>query len=441
MNCDGTELLYSTYLGGSGADVAKAIAVDSDGNAYIAGETLAPDKVTPVFPTTPDAAQPTAGGGVSDAFVAKLDATGSALLYSTYLGGKAYDRANGIAIDSSGNAYIAGQTLSDFFLPSSGPHTIFGDGPIAPNNPTALPHDAFVVKLNPMGTARAYTAVFSARAFEDATAVAVNDNGEAYVVGFTSSFDFPVTPNALQPGYSPTDDTSDAFVAALDATGTTLKYSTYLGGGPGEPSEPSPDAAFGVTIDKQGNAVVVGVTGSPNFPTAGDALQGGLTGAQDAFISIIDVGNTGNLLYSTYLGGENVLYAGAVATDSVDPSAGLTYSVYIAGTTSSTIPTTTCAVQPIYGGGPSDAFISKIKLGSSPTHPEQPGLRYATYLGGSEKDEAYGFVVDSDRNMYIAGLTQSSSFFTTPGSFRPSFGGTEDAFVTKFDVAFARTLC
>jgi uncharacterized repeat protein (TIGR01451 family) len=428
------ELSYATYLGGPGADVAKAIAVDDDGNAYIAGETLAPDKLTPVFPTTLDAVQPTPGGGVSDAFVAKLNEDGTGLRYSTYLGGEAYDRANGIAIDSSGNAYVAGQTLSDLFLPGSGFYTVFGEGPPAPNNTQPLPHDAFVVKLNATGTERVYTAVFSARAFEDATAVAVNDNGEAYVVGFTSSFNFPVTPNAFQGGYSVTDDTSDAFVAALDSTGTTLKYATYLGGGPEEPSDPSPDAAFGVTIDKQGNAVVVGVTGSPNFPTTGEAIQEGLTGVQDAFISIIDVGNTGRLLYSTYLGGENVLYAGAVATDSVDPTTGLTYSVYIAGTTSSTVPTTTCAVQPIYGGGSSDAFISKIKIGSSQVSPEQSGLRYATYLGGSEKDEAYGFVVDRDRNMYVAGLTQSSSFFTTLGSVQPNFGGTEDAFVTKFDV-------
>jgi uncharacterized repeat protein (TIGR01451 family) len=454
LNCDGTELLYSTYLGGPGADVAKAIAVDSDGNAYVTGETLAPNQLTPVFPTTPDAAQSTAGGGVSDAFVAKLNDDGTELLYSTYLGGEAYDRATAIAIDTSGNAYIAGQTLSDFFLTDSGTHTVFGDGPLAPNNTADLPHDAFVVKLNATGTARSYTAVFSARAFEDATAVAVNDNGEAYVVGFTSSFNFPVTSKAFQLVYSPTDDTSDAFVAKLDATGTVLQYSTYLGGGPGdeEPLHPSPDAAFGVTIDARGNAVVTGVTGSPEFPTTvrvgggvgvirdpdpdlleeilPDALFNELVGIQDAFVSIIDVVNTGSLLYSTYLGGENVLYAGAVAVDSVDSSAGLAYNVYLAGTTSSTIPTTTCAVQPIYGGGPSDAFISKIRLNP----PEQSRLQYATYLGSSEKDEAYGFVVDSHLNMYVAGLTQSSSFFTTPDSVQPSFGGTEDAFVTKFDV-------
>ena len=199
LNDTGTEMLYSTYLGGPGADVAKAIAVDSDGNAYIAGETLAPDQLTPVFPTTPDAVQSTSGGGVSDAFVAKLNDTGTELLYSTYLGGEAYDRANAIAIDASGNAYIAGQTLSDFFFPDSENHTVFGDGPIAPNNTADLPHDAFVVKLDPTGTERSYTAVFSGRAYEEATAIAVNENGEAYVVGFTSSFNFPVTLNAFQP--------------------------------------------------------------------------------------------------------------------------------------------------------------------------------------------------------------------------------------------------
>ena len=121
LNDTGTEILYSTYLGGPGADVAKAIAVDNDGNVYIAGETLAPDQLTPVFPTTADAVQPTPGGGASDAFVAKLDATGSTLLYATYLGGEASDRANGLAIDSTGSAYVVGQTLSDFFLPAQEP--------------------------------------------------------------------------------------------------------------------------------------------------------------------------------------------------------------------------------------------------------------------------------------------------------------------------------
>src|SRR5262249_29701122 len=139
----GSQLLYSTYLGGPGADVATAIAVDSDGNAYIAGETLAPDTITPVFPTTPGAAQPTPAGGLSDASVAKLVATGSTLLYSTYLGGTAFDRANGLAIDSTGSAYIAGVTLSDFSLPNSSLPTVFGPGPIAPENTADLPHDAF----------------------------------------------------------------------------------------------------------------------------------------------------------------------------------------------------------------------------------------------------------------------------------------------------------
>ncbi|MGE0820512.1 MAG: SBBP repeat-containing protein [Candidatus Binatia bacterium] len=430
LNHTGTQILYATYLGGAGADVARGLAIDSSGNAYITGETIAPDGANPSFPTTLGVVQPTAGGGSSDAFVTKLNNTGSTLLYSTYLGGPGFDRANAIAIDGLDNAYIAGQTLSEFFLPPLEPFTVFGDDPPGSSS-EELPHDAFVVKLNRSATVRSYTTFFVGSAFEDATAIAVNAFGEAYVVGFTSSFDFPITPNAFQPGYSPTDVTSDAFVARLDATGTILRYSSYLGGGPGQNStDPSPDAAFGVTIDTQGNAVVTGITGSPEFPVIGQAIQGGLVGTQDAFISIIDVGFSGQLLYSTYLGGDNVLQANAIVTDA--PLRDGSYHVYIAGTTNSTIPVTTCAVQPLYGGGPSDAFITKIRvnLAESP----EAELRYATYFGGAEKDEAHAFAIDDQRNMYLAGLTQSPSFFTTPDSAQPFFGGTQDAFVTKFDV-------
>ena len=433
LNDTGTELLYATYLGGPGADVAKAIAVDSEGNAYITGETLAPDKLNPVFPTTDGVVQPTAGGGLSDAFVAKLNATGSELLYSTYLGGEAYDRGNGIALDADGNAYIAGQTLSDFFLLKSGTETVFGNGPLAPNNSAALPHDAFVVKLNPTGTAREYTAVFSARAFEDATAIAVNADGEAYVVGRTTSLDFPLTPNALR-GKGGVDGTSDAFVTKLNVTGTRLLYSTFLGGIGDIILDPSGEVASAVAIDSAGNAVVTGITRAPDFPTTKGAIAGERRGEQDGFLSILDVNapipvtdEDRKPLYSTYLGGNNVLQVNGLAV----LGSGQRRLVFLSGTTQSGFPTSLCAAQSLYGGGPSDAFIDK--LGIDLVEPDNSGVAYASYLGGSEKDEAYAFAVDGDLNMYVAGLTQSSSFRTTSGTVQPNFGGTQDAFVTKFD--------
>ena len=452
LNATGTELLYTTFVGGPGADVAKAIAVDFEGNAYIAGETIAPDGKTPVFPTTANAAQREAGGGTSDAFVAKLDPTGSELVYSTYLGGTASDRANGLAIDSTGSAYVVGLTLSNFFFPGSETNTQFGLGPIAPNNNTALPHDAFVVKLNADGSQRQYTTVFSARAYEEATAIAVNAIGEAYVVGTTSSRDFPITPNSIR--VRGVDGDSNAFVSKLDATGTQLLYSTLLGGIKGTISDPRGTAAFAVTIDGADDAVVTGVTRVPDFPTTAAAIAEKLSGTQDGFLTILDVNASvptddkdPEPLYSTYLGGSNILRVSGLAVESAvtrgtDRDASQRIVAYVAGTTgagvSSSFPSR-CAVQPLYGGGPSDAFLLKMGVNfNAPDDkgvvtPKDSGIAYSTYLGGSERDEAYALALDSDRNMYIAGFTRSSSFPITPDSFQVKLKGEEDAFVTKID--------
>ncbi|MBM4258814.1 MAG: hypothetical protein FJ147_23295 [Deltaproteobacteria bacterium] len=455
LNDTGTKILYPTYLGGAGADVAKAIAVDDIGNAYIAGETLATEPLTLDFPTTPNAVQPTPGGGISDAFVAKLDSTGSTLLYSTYLGGAAYDRANGIAIDGTGSAYVAGHTPSDLSVlsvPGSGTYKQFGSGPLAPSNPAALPHDAFVIKLTADGSQRRYTAVFSARAYEEATAIAVNNVGVAYVVGATSSRDFPTTSNALRT--RGVDGDSNAFVTKLDATGTQLRYSTELGSVEGTILDPQGEIALAVAIDNADNAVVTGVTRAPGFPTSDAALVSQLDGVQDGFLTVLDVNapipeddEELTPLYSTYLGLNNALRVSGLVVESLaapGPARAVLQNllVYLVGTIgpaeSPSLPSR-CAVQPVYGGGLSDAFLLKMEVNfKKPDEdgvvvPNDSGIGYSTYLGGSERDEAHGLAVDSDGNMYIAGFTRSASFPTAPGSFQTDLKGEEDAFVTKID--------
>jgi hypothetical protein len=240
-------LAYSTYLGGNGLDVGFGIAVDSAGNAYVMGATNSTN-----FPTTPGAFQ-TAFGGAADAFVTKLNATGTALVYSTYLGGSNIDAGLGIAVDSAGNAYVTGFTGSFNFPTTPGAfQTASGGG-----------CDAFVTKLNATGTALAYSTYLGGGGSDEGCGIAVDSAGNAYVTGFTYSTNFPTTPGAFQ---TASGGAADAFVTKVNATGTALVYSTFLGGS-------SLDQGSGIAVDSAGNAYVTGSTGSSNFPTTPGAFQ------------------------------------------------------------------------------------------------------------------------------------------------------------------------
>jgi hypothetical protein len=247
----GSRLVYSTYLGGSGSDVGASIAADAAGNAFVTGRTSSTN-----FPTTVGALQPSFGGGWADAFVVKLDPTGSALVYSTYLGGGGGpdpvggelpgDWGAGIAVDASSNAYVVGSTSSANFPTANAVQPASGGF-----------HDAFVVKLDPTGSALAYSTYLGGSSRDVGVGIAVDPAGNAYVIGSTLSADFP-TANAVQPASGGFDD---AFVAKLDPTGSALAYSTYLGGSEGE-------AGKAIAVDPSGNAYVTGWTQSTDFPTA-----------------------------------------------------------------------------------------------------------------------------------------------------------------------------
>lgn len=283
LNPDGTALEYSTYLGGSDLDQPTAIAVDRTGSAYVTGSTSSPD-----FPVTAGAVERVSHGG-GDAFVSKLTPAGSALVYSTFLGGRGDDQASGIAVDAAGDAYVTGQTGSPDFPVTRGAFQTVNHGG---------GHDAFVTRLGPTGRALLFSTCIGGTGFDLGLAIAVDPSGSALVTGTTSSYDFPVTSNAVQPHSAKGGD--DAFVLRVDPTGTALLYSTYLGGG-------GPDRGNGLAVDPSGIAYVAGVTGSADFPTTQNALQtSASSGGDDAFVTRIDTVSSA-LRYSTYLGGRSSL--------------------------------------------------------------------------------------------------------------------------------------
>jgi hypothetical protein len=388
MNATGSALVYSTYLGGSSFDFARAIAVDPDGNAYVLGFTQSAN-----FPTA-SAFQPAFGGGPQDAFVAKLNSAGSSLVYSTYLGGSSGDDGFGIAADAGGYAYVAGYTVSPNF-------------PIMNAFQPALagPSDAVVTKMSPTGSA-VYSTYLGGASDDVAVTIAVDSSANAYIAGWTSSANFPIA-NALQAVLA---GPRDAFVTKLDAAGSAPTYSSYLGGS-------ADDYASGIAVDTSGSAYVAGVTQSTDFPTA-NPLQPTFGGVEDAFVTKIDAAGS-TLVYATYIGGSGDDYFEAGGHIALDAGG----NAYVAGVTNSPNFPSLNAVQPAFGGGPFDAFVTGLNATGS-------ALAYSTYLGGSSYDFARAIGVDPDGNAYVTGLTFSTDF-PIANAFQPAFVGVSDAFVVK----------
>jgi hypothetical protein len=399
----GSALLYSTYLGGSSQDQGQGIAVDADGNAYVTGLTSSSD-----FPTTAGAFQATSRG--RDAFVTKLNPSGSALVYSTFLGGAASDSGQGIAVDANGNAYVAGVTTSSDFPTTVGAFQFFRVRVLDIRR-----IDGFVTKLNPTGSALVYSSYLGGSDDDHAQAIAVDAAGNAYVTGGTYSFDFPRTIGAFQTTYRSAAGTADPFVTKIDPSGSSLVYSTYLGG-------THHDYGVGIAVDANGNAYVTGWTNSIDFPTTAGAFQtskGSAGFGSDAFVTKLDPAGSA-LVYSSFLGGSGDDSAWAIAVDAAG-------NACVTGLTSSSdFPTTPGAFQTRYGGGSSDAFVTQL-------NPTGSALLYSTYLGGSGSDYGQGLAVDASGNAYVTGATGSIDFPTTIGAFQTmhAAGSNLDAFVAK----------
>jgi hypothetical protein len=385
---DTQRLDYSTYLGAGGDDQGVAVAADAEGNLYVAGMTDSTN-----LPTV-NAVQPNFGGGAQDAFVAKLDPTGTRLIYLTYLGGSGTDTATGLAVDASGNAYLTGFTSSPNFPALNA---------LQANNRGNF--DAFIAKLGPTGNLL-YSTYLGGTANDSGGGIAVDVAGNAYVAGIATSTNFPVV-SAAQPNLS---GASDLYVAKLNAAGNQLLYSTYLGGS-------QDDAATAVAVDASGNAYVTGATLSTDFRTANAAQPAPGGGLFDALV--VKLNPSGNLVYSTYLGGGNADRGLRIAADA-------TGAAYVTGDTRSTNFPMRSALQQTFGGS-SDAFVTKLNANGS--------LAFSTYLGGGGLDGGTAISVDPKGATYLTGFTNSINF-PTLGPLQPALsGGSFDGFIAKLNPA------
>ena len=423
LNTAGTALIYVGYIGGSGNETGFGIAVDAAGAAYVTGSTTSTEADFPVV-GGPDI---TANGG-TEAFVAKVNAAGTALVYAGFIGGSGTDSGRGIAVDGTGAAYVTGVTNSNNLIPaglSVGPDLVANGG-----------NDGFIVKVNAAGNALAYAGYIGGSANDEGRGVAVDATGAAYITGFAASTEatapvaFPVN---IGPDVTYNGGSLDAYVGKVNAAGTGFTYLGYIGGS-------GFDQSLGIAVDGTGAAYVTGTTGSTEatFPVSGgpDITFNGGAFDQDAFVAKINSAGTG-LVYAGYIGGSNSETANAIAVDA-------TGAAYITGTTMSA-ETTVPVPFPVVDGpdltfngigvdGVGDAFIAKVVVSGA-------SLQYCGYIGGTQGEIGHGIAVDATGAAYVAGYTRSTEangFPIVSGPDATYNGLIRDAFVTKVaDIASA----
>ncbi|MFC1683208.1 SBBP repeat-containing protein [Candidatus Zixiibacteriota bacterium] len=389
---DVTDVSWSTFLGGAGSDIGYGITVDGSGNVYVTGQTISSD-----FPTTSGVVDSVYSGG--EAFVTKVNASGTALVYSTFLGGGSIDEGRDIAVDSSGNAFVTGFTWSNDFPTTSG----------AFDNTHSI-QDAFVAKLNPAGDSLAFSTFLGGTLFDLGYGIAVDGQGRVFVTGATNASDFPTTPGALDTIFNEGDQ--DAFITRLNSTGSALGFSTFLGGS-------GWDEGRDLELDVSGGIYAVGYSNSLNFPTTPAAYDTMHNGNYDVIIAKLDTAGS-SLSFSTYLGGDQDDYGWNLAVDDSG-------QVHVTGESYSTnFPRSPGAFDTTYNSG--EAFVTKLTANGS-------NLRYSTYLGGDDTDQAYGVSLDISQKAHVTGLTRSATGFpVTVGAYDVTFNGVDDVFLASFNV-------
>lgn len=395
-------ITHSTFFGGSSDDVANAIAVDRSGNVYIAGSTYSADlPIVNAFQQT-NRSFPTE----RDAFVAKLDPTGTQLIFATYFGGsKSYDIAHALAVGSDGSIYVGGET-----------HSL--DFPVTPGALQTKANefagsDGFIARFGAAGNTLIYSSYFaadsSAPSFESIRSIAVDGAGNAYFTGDATDPSIPTTSGAYRT--TGCGGGSDAFVTAINPAGTAMLFSTFICGS-------GYDLAKGLALDRVGDIYVTGSTTSTDFPTTTSRR---LTGASDAYVAKLERKGA-HLIYSTLIGAsEGELPAGVAVDDSGN--------AYIGGSTNSNDFPVKGAFQTVYGGGPTtclerlcgDGFVVKLDTIGA--------IAWASYLGGSNGDDLRGIAIDSNRRIYVVGQTSSSSFPRVQ-AIRATLGGSADGYLS-----------
>jgi uncharacterized protein (TIGR03437 family) len=452
MNGSGTALEWVTYLGGTGRDVAIAMAVDSSGNAYVTGATDSVD--FPIYPSKSGVVQGNYGGGggdnyfytIGDAFVAKFDPTGK-LVWSTYLGGSLDDGGSAIAVDSSGNVYVAGATVSTNFPGvSSGFQPTFGGLGGEPTleesgYPSFDTGDAFVAKIDPTGT-QLLAATYLGGSFDDfALALTLDSSGNVWVGGGTISRNFPLA-SPFQRTYGGGTNynvqeifsTGDGFISELSSDLKTLKYSTYFGGN-------EDDAISGIAVDSSGAIYITGATQSSNFPGASNSYSGPSVSSTlntswvigDAFVAKLQPGGA-KIAYSFYLGGSGEDGATGLAVDAQG-------NVTIVGGTNSTdfcTPTSDAVSSKLNGGGsttPPPGFFSNVGDGFIARFNSSGTITYCSFIGGASYDILESLAQDSSGNIFATGETYSANFPTTSGVVQTANAGLYNAVVVKLTVS------
>jgi hypothetical protein len=395
LSSDGSQIIYSTYLGGSNDDYPRGMAIDSANNVYLAGQTTSKD-----FPTV-NAFQPQSNT-YATGFVSKLSSDGTKLIYSTFLGGSSSDNLLGVAVDQNNEAVVVGTSTSLDYptvnaLQSTCPGCEYGN--------------AVITKFNANGSALIFSTYFGGTGTDTAAGVALDPSGSIYFTGYTEP-NFPTTPQAFQT--TCTSNIQCAFVSKIDASGQNLAYSGVLDDGWGT----------AIAVNPAGNAFVTGYAGAafPVTPGAFQTTPGAPSGDVDAFVTEVNSAGS-SLAYSTYLGGNNVDYGWAITLDSSS-------NAYVTGQTDSTNFPLQNPLQSVFYQGVPSVFVSELNSTGS-------ALLFSTYWGGGSggfgAQQGNGIALDSMGNIYFAGFTQTPDF-PVVNPIQPQLLGSQDAFIAKFEV-------